>query len=212
MGLLGGCSLPFPIVDPLHEETRHANVPHVDESPIDVVTVNGSVSVTQEEREDVEIVAHLKAVSAERLAAAKVVSTRAEDNTLSIAVEWPDGKPENREGCRIDVLIPDADGVKVRTSNGGVEIAGLAGKADLETSNGAISVTSHTGPVKARTSNGAVTVRRSEGALDVATRNGRIEVSEATADVKLETSNGTIDLALAPRVPAPSRQPPKTAR
>lgn len=196
VGLLGGCSLPIPMVDPLHEETRLSNVPHVDESPIDVVTVNGSVSVTREEREDVEIVAHLKAVSAERLAAVKVVSTRSEDDTLSIAVEWPDGKPENREGCRFDVLIPDADGVKVRTSNGKVEIAGLGGKADLETRNGAIKVTSHTGPVEARTGNGAVTVRGSDGALDVSTRNGRIEVSGATAEAKLETSNGSIELAL----------------
>ena len=98
-------------------------------------------------------------MSAERLAAVKVVSTRSEDETLSIAVEWPGGKPENREQCRLDVLIPDADGVKVRTSNGRVEITGLAGEADLDTGNGAISVTSHTGPVKARSGNGAVTVR-----------------------------------------------------
>lgn len=196
VSLAGGCNLSIPFVAPLHEETRTSNVPHMDGSAIEVVTVNGAVVVIQEERDDVQVVAQLRAVSAERLEAAEVVAVRNDDDTLSISVDWPEGKRRNREGCNFEILIPDADGAILRTSNGKIELVGLGGTADLQTSNGAITVESHSGAIKARTSNGTITARENEGAIDASASNGRIKIADATDRVDAKTSNGAIVVGL----------------
>ena len=198
-----GCNISIPGVTPLHKETRTSNIPHVNGAAIQVETVNGSVVVKQDEREDVEIVAHLKAVSAERLEATKVVTERDEHGALSISVEWPEGKPRTREGCRFEVLIPDATGVTLLSSNGKLELAGLEGDAELTTSNGSIVVESHSGAIKAKTSNGSISAMKSQGAIDVKTSNGRIKVLGATDRVMAKTSNGAVEVGLAAEGPGP---------
>ncbi len=208
-GLLSGCG--NDLGRPLHEETRTANLPHLGDTAIDVVTTNGSVTVNLSNRADVEITAHLRAVSAERLEAAKVVADRDEEGALSVSVDWPDGKPRNREGCSFDVLIPDALDVTLRTTNGRIDLAGLRGKADLHTSNGGIEVTVHGGPLDATTSNGQIKATDIKGTIDASTSNGRIEISDAVGRVDAKTSNGTIVVSLAPEGTGPVDATPVTA-
>jgi putative adhesin len=196
IGLGSGCNLPVSLVQPLHEETRTSNTPHLTGEALEVVAVNGSVTVSQSDREDVQIVAHLKAIFSERLEAVKVVADRDGNGTLSISVDWPDGKPKNREGCSFEVLVRDAEGVTLRSSNGRLDLSGLGGNADLRTSNGAIEVNSHNGPLKATTSNGQIAATGIEGVIDISTSNGRIEVTDATNRVDARTSNGSVDVSL----------------
>lgn len=203
IGLTQGCGLPLSLIQPLHEETRTSNAPHMAGKPLQVVAANGSVTVSQSDRQDVQIVARLKAISPERLQAAKVVAERDDNGALSISVDWPEGKPHSREGCSFEVLIPDAEGVTLRSSNGKLDLAGLEGNADLHTSNGAIAVTAHDGPLKAATSNGQIVATGIQGAIDVSTSNGRIEITDATARVDAKTSNGSIDVSLDPEGPGP---------
>lgn len=196
-----GCNFSIPFVAPLHEETRTSNVSHVDGASIEVVTVNGAVVVRQEERDDVEVVAHLRAVSAERLEAAEVIAVRNDDGALSISADWPEGKRRNREGCSFEVLIPDADGAILRTSNGKIELVGLGGYADLQTSNGAITVESHSGAIDASTSNGRIRIADATDRVDAKTSNGTIDVglaAEGQGPIVARTSNGGITLALSP--------------
>jgi len=189
--------------EPLHEETRTTNVPHQSNAALAVKAVNGSVVVNQTDRDDVQIVAHLKAVSPERLEAAIVVADRDESGRLSISVEWPEGKPRNREGCSFEVQIPDADDVTIRTSNGKAQLSGLGGKADVETSNGAVNVKGHNGPLHARTSNGEIAAIGVHGTIDASTNNGKVEIAEATDRVDAKTSNGAIVISLASDGPGP---------
>ncbi len=203
-GLLIGCNNgPFQALQPLHKETRTTNVPHQGDATVEVDTINGSVLMSQSDRDDVQIVAHLKAVSPERLEAAKVVADRDETGALSMSVDWPEGKPRGREGCSFEVLIPDAVDVTLRTTNGSIDLAGLSGKADLHTSNGAVEVTGHNGPLDATTSNGQIKATGIHGAIDVSTSNGRIEIVEATSRVNAKTSNGAIAVSLVPEGPGP---------
>ena len=194
---------PFQAFQPLHEETRTISVPHQREAALEVDTVNGSVVVSQSDRDDVQIVAHLRAVSPERLGAAEVVADRDESGALSVSVDWPEGKPRSREGCSFEVLIPDAVDVTLRTTNGRIDLAGLGGKADLHTSNGAVEVKGHNGPLNATTSNGQIKATGIRGAIDVSTSNGRIEIADATSRVDAKTSNGAITVSLAPEGPGP---------
>jgi len=196
IGFASGCNQAISFTQPLHEETRTSNAPHVEGETIQVVAVNGSVAVSQSDRDDVQIVARLKAVSAERLEAAKVVAERDDSGALSMSVDWPQGKRRNREGCSFEVLIPDAKGVTLRSSNGKIDLAGLDGEADLQTSNGTIAVKSHNGSLKARTSNGQISATGVQGVIDASTSNGRIDVTDATSRVDAKTSNGSVDVSL----------------
>jgi DUF4097 and DUF4098 domain-containing protein YvlB len=204
VGLLSGCDKgPFQALQPLHEATRTINVPHQGEAVMEVNTLNGSVVVSQNDRDDVHNVAHLRAVSPERLETAEVVADRDESGALSVSVDWPEGKPRTREGCSCEVLIPDAVDVTLRTTNGGIDLAGLGGKADLHTSNGAVEVKGHNGPLNATTSNGQIKATGIRGPIDVSTSNGRIEIAEASSRVDAKTSNGAIAVSLAPEGPGP---------
>jgi hypothetical protein len=85
VGLLAGCNRgSFQAQPPLHKATRTINLPHRGESAIEVDAVNGSVVVSQSDRDDVQIVAHLRAVSPERLETAEVVADRDEGGALSV--------------------------------------------------------------------------------------------------------------------------------
>jgi DUF4097 and DUF4098 domain-containing protein YvlB len=202
VGLLLGCNNgSFQALQPLHEATRTISVPHQGEAAIRVDAVNGSVVVSQCDRDDVQIVAHLKAVSAERLEAAEVVAGRDESGALSVSVDWPESKRRNREGCSFEVLIPDAVDVTLRTTNGRIDLAGLGGKADLHTSNGAVEVQGHNGPLDATTSNGRIEIADVTSRVDAKTSNGAIAVSlapEGPGPIDARTSNGSITLNLSP--------------
>lgn len=88
-----------------------------------------------------------------------------------------------------------------RSSNGAIQVSGVAGRLDLETSNGAIAVRDPDGDVKARTSNGRIGVTGGSGSLALSTSNGAIEIQDLRASgLVVETSNGRIAFtgALAP--------------
>ena len=159
---------------------------------------NGSISVQQADRADVQVIAHVCAVSQERLDAVDILAERTEDGTLSIAAQWPDGHRQGREGCSFEVLIPGATGLDLQTSNGKLSAAGCLGRAELHTSNGAIDLTDHQGPAVAETSNGSVTLTGVWGPVDARSKNGKIHVVGATDAVSARTSNGSVHVEFDP--------------
>jgi DUF4097 and DUF4098 domain-containing protein YvlB len=148
------------------------------------------------DRDDVEVVANLRAASEERLAATEIVAERLADGTLSVYVRWPDGHRKSREGCSFEVSLPDAVGVEVHSANGPLTIDGLGGHAELSTSNGSIDVRNHAGSVTATTSNGAIGAIDVQGTIEVESSNGNIELSGVADRVKAHSSNGRIEIAL----------------
>ncbi|HVT58399.1 MAG TPA: hypothetical protein VHR45_08360 [Thermoanaerobaculia bacterium] len=115
-----------------------------------------------------------------------------------------------RGRVRFEVSVPKSTAVTVRTSGGGIEVAGLDGDTDLRSSGGAVAVEQVAGKVNARSSGGGVSVRdirgdvRMEssggglhgiavaGALTGETSGGRIELDRITGDIDVDTSGGGI--------------------
>ncbi|MCH8271556.1 MAG: DUF4097 family beta strand repeat protein [Planctomycetes bacterium] len=179
------------------QTTRQATIRAMAESAVDVQTANGSVQLTQTEQPDVVVDAVLKMVSQERADLVEISAEYQPDGTLAVRVLWPDGVRQPKESCSFVITLPDAVGVRVRTSNGSIELTGLSGTADLHTSNGAVKVYDFAGDVLARTSNGRVVVERAAGTIDVRTSNGRVTVVEAHKAVIVRTSNGRVRVGLA---------------
>jgi len=179
------------------EETQTNAVAHVSGKALHVETANGGINVRKQERADVEIISHIKATTEERLKAVTIEISRLQDQTLNVSVRWPDGKREGSESCSFELLMPDLEGLTLRSSNGKLKAGGFRGKAQLRTSNGSIELSDHRGEVELRSSNGSVDARDVLGPVKAETSNGRIKVrlaSEAPGPVQLESSNGKITL------------------
>ncbi len=176
--------------------TRAAQTAHTAGSAVSVSTGNGAITIRRENRSDVEITAEVRAQTQERAEQVIIVADRKDDGTLDVSVQWPDAR-RGSEGCTFTIALPEASGVKARTSNGAVTIEGLSGFADLQTSNGRITVKDHAGPVDADSSNGAIELVDVAGKIDAKTSNGRVTIVMAASNpgpVNVRTSNGSIDL------------------
>lgn len=193
--------------EPAFRETRRAEAPHRPGAPLRVTTGNGSIEVTQAPASPVganavvTVAAELRAASAERLAAARIVTEREEGGALGVSCAWPEPGREPTEGCAFSISIPDAASVVLRTSNGSLRLQGLEGPADLETANGEVVVAGHAGALLARTSNGSIEVSDATASLEARTENGEIVARLADANpgpVLLGTSNGGVRLETGP--------------
>lgn len=202
--------------DSMHTETRTTTIPVKAGTKVNAKTNNGSVTIAStEDSADATvassgsspstatavatITATIRARSDERLEKVLVVSSLDVDGTLQVRVEWPSGRRYSDEGCSLNITLPKPGAVKVETSNGAITVRDIGeSDADLDTSNGRITVEKSAGKVKADTSNGAVQLSGVREA-EVSTSNGRISVAlrdDATGPVDLDTSNGAVELTV----------------
>lgn len=171
---------------------------HLAAMPVWVETDNGSVRVTGDRSlAEVVIDADIRAQTQERLELVTISSERQPDGALKIWAEWPEGKRLSNEGVSFVIALPEASGVKVRTSNGSIYVGQLGGNADLKTSNGRIEAISQGGAVDAASSNGSIVVKDPGGEVSAKSSNGRVTISGAPAGVTVKTSNGSIESTLA---------------
>ena len=186
-------------------EARAMQVAHAAGSALSVTTANGSVLVERQQRADVLIEIDLFGRDAERLAFANVNASRQGDGSLRVWVDWPGGKRENNEGANIDIMLPDAIGLDIRTSNGRVSLKGLAGHAAVKTSNGSVRILDHSGSAHVETSNGKMQLERVDGDITGSTSNGTVIITDAFGGVEADSSNGNVFVTTAHGNPGPVR-------
>lgn len=118
--------------------------------------------------------------------------------SVDYTVEMPVGVDVRGRTSNGAIELTAVGVVDVRTSNGRVELEGVAGSVDVETSNGRITGRDLNGDgVRARTSNGLIDLQLGKAQdVDARTSNGAIDltVPEATYRITTETSNGRVDV------------------
>ena len=93
------------------------------------------------------------------------------------------------------VSVPSTVAVRVIGGDGNVQIAGIGGHIDVQTSKGSVAVSDLTSDLKVRTSSGDVTLSSVSGAFDAATDSGSITGTGLTgATIQTGTSSGDIAL------------------
>jgi hypothetical protein len=189
-----GCACAYSSEQATFMEVRQIQVAHQAGMGLDVEAVNGNVIVKKGGDAQVQIKAEFRCVTQERLAMLRVTADRRADGTLVVRSEWPEGR-RSSEGCAFIIIIPDAKGVKLASTNGGIIVEGLAGEAYLRTSNGGIDVIRHDGSIDAETKNGGIAVIGAAHPLQLQTSNGGIDVELTKAfagELDLKTSNGAV--------------------
>jgi len=102
-------------------------------------------------------------------------------------------------GVTYKIQVPRHVALDVVNSNGGIQVTGTLGNAQLKTSNGGLAVHGVSGDMTLNTSNGQISVAGSEGTVKAETSNGGID-AELTRysghEMSFETSNGAVSIRL----------------
>ena len=163
---------------------------------------NGSISVTGEDRRDLQVRARVQAwgdseADAERIASEVVVRS---DGVLR--AEGPEQRGRSGWSVNYEVLAPREIDLTLETRNGGIAVANVRGELAFEARNGGIRIDSVAGNVRGRTTNGGVDATLAgdtwEGAgLDLRTTNGGVRLrvpDDYSARLETGTVNGGIDI------------------
>ena len=167
-----------------------------------VESSNGYVSVTSAETTSVTVTARLRSradsleKAQERVNTLVVDMIQTGDNVL-LRYRSSDQPDDARKYSTVsfEVTVPMQADVEVDTSNGAITLSGIEGQFTLDTSNGAIELNDLVGVVRADTSNGRIDVNGFNGLLDLETSNGAIDIENVAATVDARTSNGRIDFS-----------------
>lgn len=104
------------------------------------------------------------------------------------------------------IKVPATVSLRLKSTNGKIEVEGAGGDVDLTTTNGGIWAKDLGGRLEAETTNGKIEAYEIAGPVDAETTNGSIyaEVTAATLadDMTLTTTNGGVELRLAPSLAA----------
>jgi len=175
--------------------------------------VNGAVSVTAWDRNEVHVVAEkeVKAASAEegkrRLAELRI-EANAKPGDLRIDTRFPHqngggfwswvGGNGGSAAVSYKIEVPRSVRVNVETVNGAVSVHGTAGDLQAETTNGAVQVSGVQGKIHLESTNGAISAVDTAGSVVAETTNGRIEVElkhvAPGGTMSFSTTNGGISL------------------
>jgi hypothetical protein len=164
---------------------------------------NGGVRVEAWDRNEIEVRARVQA------------SARTEDRAQEIGRDVElrvDGGRVRAEGPRTgrreswavswEVRVPRSTNLRMRTTNGGIDVTDVSGDIDFRATNGGVTLVGVAGDVRGRTTNGGLHVELAgEGwtgaGMDVETTNGGITLlipDDYSAELVTGTTNGGIDI------------------
>ncbi len=162
---------------------------------------NGTITVTRGTENSV-VVHAVKRAATDDLLSKLAVNMQQDGNRITIVTtgDNPSGFAFfgfSRMAVDYQIQVPaHADLLPIKSSNGRIDVTGIAGQFDLSTSNGIITAQDVDGTVSAQTSNGRVSVTGGRGILRLGSSNGIVEVRDVQANgIDLSTSNGRISFA-----------------
>lgn len=182
---------------------------------VSVTNVNGKIEVDSWNRDEVRIEAVKRAKASSRDRAQEVLDeTRIDVDTapdrLSVKTDlprseggvlsWLFGGGTNAQ-VSYRVTVPSRADVRVRTTNGKLEVRGVAGHVKASSTNGGIDIEDIRGSVDASTTNGGVSVELAEitpdRSMSFSSTNGGIRITvprSARLSIDASTTNGGIRL------------------
>lgn len=126
------------------------------------------------------------------------ISEDTASGVLSIDVDIPSG--EESYGCNIILDLPSSLSLDLESLNGAVTVSGSQSRLECFTSNGSIEIQDTKGNATLETSNGSITATDHYGDLNASTSNGAIAVEgiklPTQGECILKTSNGAITLSI----------------
>jgi type VI protein secretion system component Hcp len=107
--------------------------------------------------------------------------------------DWWSWDSSGVERAMVEVRMPKNADLQLQTSNGAIEVSSVNGNIHLRTSNGAINADGLQGKLQASSSNGAISVEGGDGDCEISTSNGRIRVEGRFDSLEIHSSNGGVE-------------------
>jgi DUF4097 and DUF4098 domain-containing protein YvlB len=172
---------------------------------IRVRTVNGNIDVETWDKDEIRVLAKITVKGSDREETMEKIEIRTEDHEIRASGPRDHGGFLGMFGGRswsvsYRVMVPRDTDVGVHTTNGDIEVAGVAGDVDFGSVNGAVRLLEVGGDVRGGTTNGSVKVALAmegwEGdEVDLNTVNGGVKIdlpADFSARLDLATTNGGI--------------------
>ncbi len=161
----------------------HRTVPLSSNGRVSLENINGSVTITGWERNEVQIDAVKKARDQQKLDEARI-EVDASSDSVRIRTKYPEGRNNNNPATvTYELHVPRA-----------------ARLDEINLVNGSLEVTQFTGEITAKLVNGKVNVRDLTGRAELTSVNGAINANYTSLDnvqeIRLKSVNGSIDLGL----------------
>lgn len=164
---------------------------------------NGGVRVEAWDRNEIEVRARVQASARSEDRAQEIgraVELRVDGGR--IRAEGPGTGRREGWGVSWEVHVPRSTNLRVRTTNGGIDVTDVVGDIDFRATNGGVTLVGVAGDVRGRTTNGGLHVELSgdgwSGAgMDVETTNGGVTLlipEDYSAELVTGTTNGGIDV------------------
>jgi len=211
-----------------HEEVLQKTLPAAGVTKLSVHNVNGDVSVQPWDKPEMHIAAkkrvrHSSRETAEKYARKIEIAVETKGNALEVRtvmprqqqdwdwVEWFFSLDWLFEGfvreasVSYEVFTPRRMDTELVSTNGGIQIGAMEGRAALRTTNGAVHAEGAKGELLGRTTNGAIRLVNLAGGCDVASTNGKITaefMALGSPGCALHTTNGAIHITLPENVHA----------
>lgn len=160
---------------------------------------NGGIAVHGWDRAEIKVIALVQA-QADNESDANAIAKSIQISTANggIAANGPTRSNRHESwSVSYEIYAPRAIDLALTANNGGISVANVEGRMELETSNGGLNVTDVGGDVRGRTVNGGITAEltgdrwRGNG-LDLKTTNGGVTINiPANYSARLET--GTVN-------------------
>ncbi len=204
---LTGCHLDFDWDDPDFwvTETREYTVDADHIREISCTTHNGAIEVRAVPREEVLVVAEIKAGGDNEDDALEClesldVGAELEGDRLIAKWKWDKRRRSQwRASVAFTILQPGSAETELFTHNGKIVVEGLHADAEACTHNGAIYLNDCEGNWRAETHNGRIEASGTPHHLDMTTHNGPIRLAvntDGTVAGRIETHNGSVRVGL----------------
>ena len=175
--------------------------------------VNGNIDVESWQREEVEVIAHIKVKSGNMddaedfLNEVEIIIDESFDK-IEIEVDYPERRSGRDEGLGLWDLIfgggrpnvsvsfglkvPKRSNLDMNSTNGKIEIYDIEGKVGSKSTNGSINIEMVSGDVELRTTNGSISASGVRGDTKAETTNGKVDLKEIIGNVSAKSTNGSI--------------------
>jgi DUF4097 and DUF4098 domain-containing protein YvlB len=167
---------------------------------LEVESFNGSVEVIGWDSDTVQVRGNKHASRQEVL---KALAIDAKGSPTEVRLRAISPSPNCNCGVTFTLKVPRKTRLdNVATSNGGLRIENIEGRAHARTSNGGIRLYDIGGDLEATTSNGGIEAQKVTGQTILHTSNGRIRGDNLHGGLEAATTNSSIDVTVSDADPA----------
>ena len=192
-----GCTIVEMVQSEKATRSTEFTVPIPESRLCEIRTENGKIQCiagdVTEIQVDAQITANASTIEkAEELVESITVDRSEEDGVAKIIANIPRGVSGS---VSLTVILPSDMQLKLRSSNGAIEVVGVTDNTAARTSNGSIHLEECAGEIEAKSSNGKITIDGSSlKKVNAATSNGSVHIKGflSSGNHVVRTSNGSI--------------------